>query len=157
MCSLNASGTCLVHLHLMALTSRHLTAYGSPTSRSTIQHRGPLSWPVAHSLTPLTLTLALTITRHPHQSPNTITNLPHRSRSPSPCDGSPRWFGSLLGEFSLVNGYKGKRFVQRKLVLLECQHHREIYPEETFGLPAWDFKTTAQGRGTAYRILPSEQ
>jgi hypothetical protein len=68
-----------------------------------------------------------------------------------------RWFIAVLSEFNLIDGYKGITFVQRKIVQCECMPHREAYPVAEFPLPPWAFKTTAEGKGAAFRILPAEQ
>ena len=64
---------------------------------------------------------------------------------------------AVLSEFNLIDGYKGITFVQRKIVQCECMPHREAYPVAEFPLPPWAFKTTAEGKGAAFRILPAEQ
>jgi hypothetical protein len=64
---------------------------------------------------------------------------------------------AVLSEFNLIDGYKGITFVQRKIVQCECMPHREAYPVAQFPLPPWAFKTTAEGKGAAFRILPAEQ
>lgn len=77
--------------------------------------------------------------------------------SPPPSLSLVRWFMAVLSEFNLIDGYKGITFVQRKIVQCECMPHREAYPVAQFPLPPWAFKTTAEGKGAAFRILPAEQ
>ena len=69
-------------------------------------------------------------------------------------DGGQTVFAKLLSEFHLVQGTKGRTLVQRKLYTLECSIHVEHYPSKLYTKPAWNFLTTEDGTGPAYRILP---